>query len=245
MVDVALIGHFARDRLVFRGTAEIASGGGVYYGSMALRRLGFSVAVITRLHPGDFDHLDEMRREGITVYASPAAQTTGIENIYPGETMDRRICRPLAFAGPFAATEIPEVAARAIIITPLMAGEVPPDLVRALVARGPVGLDVQGFVRVRDGDTLLTRNWQVYAEGAFVEAPFIPRTVLVRTGRGDTCFATYVGSRLRASPEEACRLAAAVTSLKMEQPGPYRGTRVDAEHLLAGRRPPGAPRAPA
>jgi len=297
VVDVALIGHFARDRLVFRGTAEVASGGGVYYGSMALRRLGFSVAVITRLHPGDFDHLDEMRREGITVYASPATQTTGIENIYPGETMDRRICRPMAFAGPFAATEIPEVEARVIIITPLMACEVPRDLVRALVARGPVGLDVQGFVRVRDGDTLVTRDWLgktadlagvtylkvddaeaevltgqtdkrrgaqalaglgprevilthaggvlVYAEGAFVEAPFVPRTVLGRTGRGDTCFATYVGSRLRASPEEACRLAAAVTSLKMEQPGPYRGTRADAERLLAGRRPPGTLRAPA
>ncbi len=297
VVDVALIGHFARDRLVFRGIAEIASGGGVYYGSLAVRRLGFSVAVITRLHPGDFDQLDEMRREGITVYASPAAETTGIENLYPGETMDRRICRPLAFAGPFSVDEIPHVNARVTIITPLMAGEIPRDLVRTLVARGAVGLDVQGFVRVRDGDALVTRDWRgkttdlagvtylkvddaeaevltgqtdarngaqalarlgprevilthaggvlVYAEGAFFEAAFTPRTVLGRTGRGDTCFATYVASRLNTSPGDACRLAAAVTSLKMEQPGPYRGTPADAERLMAGRRPPGASRAPA
>jgi sugar/nucleoside kinase (ribokinase family) len=286
MVDVTLIGHFARDRLVFRGVTEVASGGGVYYGSLALRRLGFSVAVVTRLHPRDFDRLEELRREGITVYASPADETTGIENIYPGETMDRRICRPLAFAGPFSAQEIPHVDARVTIITPLMAGEVPRDLVRAIVLRGPVGLDVQGFVRVRDGDTLATKDWPgkatdlagvtflkvddaeaevltghsdkrrgvqalaglgprevilthpggvlVFADGAFFEAPFTPRTVLGRTGRGDTCFATYVAGRLNASPADACRLAAAVTSLKMEHPGPYRGTRADAERLLAG-----------
>jgi sugar/nucleoside kinase (ribokinase family) len=286
MVDVVLIGHFARDRLVFRGVAEVASGGGVYYGSLALRRLGFSVAVITKMHPRDFDRLEELRREGITVYASPADETTGIENIYPGETMDRRICRPLAFAGPFSAQEIPEVDAHVTIITPLMAGEVPRDLVRTIISRGPVGLDVQGFVRVRDGDTLVTRDWpgkttdlagvaylkvddaeaevltgltdkhrgaqalaalgprevvlthaggvMVFAEGAFFEAPFTPRTVLGRTGRGDTCFAAYVASRLNASPADACRLAAAVTSLKMERPGPYRGTRADAERFVAG-----------
>jgi len=56
-----------------------------------------------------------------------------------------------------------------------------------------------------------------------------------RTGRGDTCFATYVARRLEVGPEEACRFAAAVTSLKMEHPGPYRGSRADVEQFLARR----------
>ncbi len=286
MIDVAFVGHFARDRLVYRGTTEIASGGGVYYGSVAVRRLGFSVAVITKLHPDDFDRLDELRREGIEVHATAAAETTGIENVYPTEDMDRRICRPLGFAGPFALHEIPRLDARVTIVTPLMAGEVPAEVVRALVDRGPVGLDVQGFVRVREGESLVTRAWPgkttdlagvtflkvddaeaevltgeadarkaaaalaalgpreilltssrsalAYAEGGYAEAPFVPRDVTGRTGRGDTCFATYVASRLAMPPAEACRLAAAVTSLKMERPGPFRGTREDAEGLLAG-----------
>ena len=55
---------------------------------------------------------------------------------------------------------------------------------------------------------------------------------------GDTCFATYVGKRLSASPEEAARFAAAVTTLKQEQPGPWRGTLADVEALLAQ---PGVP----
>jgi sugar/nucleoside kinase (ribokinase family) len=290
MVDAVFVGHFARDRLIYRGVTEIASGGGVFYGSMAARRLGFSAAVITKLHPDDFDRLDEMRREGIEVHAAPAAETTGIENIYPTEDMDRRICHPLGSAGPFALHEVPHVDAHVTIITPLMAGEMPRAVVRALVARGPVGLDVQGFVRVRDGNELVTRDWPektsdlegvtylkvddaeaqvltgetdlpraaaklsswgprevvitsaggvlVYVDGACEFAAFTPRGVIGRTGRGDTCFSTYVTSRLVLSPADACRLAAAVTSLKMERPGPYRGTRRDAEQLIAGR-PPG------
>lgn len=286
MADIAFIGHFAKDRLVYRGVAETASGGGVYYGSMALRRLGYAVAVITQLHPDDFDRLEELREAGITVHASAAGQTTGIENIYPTEDMDRRICRPLGFAGPFRPDEIPLLDARVTIVTPLMAGEISGDLVRLLVSRGQVGLDVQGFARVREGETLVTRDWpgkatdlagvhylkaddaeaevltgqndlqkaavalaalgprevvlthaagvMVCAEGTFCEAAFTPRRVLGRTGRGDTCFATYVAGRLHSSPAEACRLAAAVTSLKMEHPGPFRGGREDAERFMAG-----------
>jgi hypothetical protein len=42
--------------------------------------------------------------------------------------------------------------------------------------------------------------------------------------RGDTCFAAYVGKRLSASPDDAAHFAAAVTTLKQEKPGSWRGT---------------------
>lgn len=283
--DLAFVGHFARDRLVYRGVVEAASGGGVYYGAFAARRLGCAVAVVTRLHPDDLHYLDEMRDAGIEVYARPAPATTGIENVYPTPDMDRRICRPLAFAGPFSPDDLPALEAAVIVVTPLMAGEVDADLVRLLASRGPVALDVQGFARVPEGGTLVTRPWPqaaavlrdvtflklddaeaevltgeralrqaaeavaalgprevvlthkggllVYAGGTLASAPFVAREVRGRTGRGDTCFASYLAARRTLPPEDACRLAAAVTSLKMEQPGPYRGTREDAERLAA------------
>lgn len=281
MVDVALLGTFAKDRIVHRGHTETTSGGGVYYASIALRRLGVSVAVITRLHPDDFGRLEELREEGVEVHAAAAAETTGIENLYPTDEMDRRICRPLGFAGPFRLEEIPPVEARVMIITPLMAGEVSAELVGTLAGRGPIGLDVQGFVRVPRGETLITTGWPqmpqvlrhvtylklddaeaevlvgetdlrraasamaafgprevvltharglvVCAGGMLYEGAFRPRQVRGRTGRGDTCFSTYVANRLDRDPRDACTLAAAVTSLKMERPGPYRGTREEAE----------------
>jgi len=58
----------------------------------------------------------------------------------------------------------------------------------------------------------------------------------LRTGRGGTWFATYVGKRLSAPAEEACRFAAAVTTLKQERPGPWCGTMDDVAAVLAGRR---------
>jgi len=47
------------------------------------------------------------------------------------------------------------------------------------------------------------------------------RDFLGRTGRGDTAFISYLGSRITKSPHEALKFAAALTSLKMELPGPF------------------------
>jgi sugar/nucleoside kinase (ribokinase family) len=72
----------------------------------------------------------------------------------------------------------------------------------------------------------------VFAAGRIVQAPFTPRSLDGRTGRGDTCFATYLGERLASSVEEATLLAGAVTTLKQEKPGPWQGARADAEAVV-------------
>jgi len=65
----------------------------------------------------------------------------------------------------------------------------------------------------------------VFAGGEFHEAPFRPRDMAGRTGRGDTCFASYLGRRLLGDPPgEATRFAAALTTLKLERPGPFQGS---------------------
>ena len=287
-VDILMVGHFARDRLVVDGRAEVASGGGVTYGSVALRRLGLRVAVATRLHPRDYLHLEELVQEGVQVFATAAAETSGIANFYDSADMERRTCQPLGFAGAFRLEDIPYLPARIVAVVPIIAGEVDLPLLKALARRAPVALDVQGFVRVRD-DTgsepaLVFRQWPdmeeglaqvtylkmdraeaelltgqtdlgvaarqlakhgpreivvtqssgvtVLADGRIYEAPFTPRSLQGRTGRGDTCFATYLGKRLVASPQEATHWAAAVTTLKQEVPGPWRGTPVDAEKQM-------------
>jgi len=75
----------------------------------------------------------------------------------------------------------------------------------------------------------------VYAEGRFYEAPFFPREIRGRTGRGDTCTAAYLGKRLTAPPAEATIWAAALTSLKMEQGGPFRREISEVETLIKAR----------
>ncbi len=72
----------------------------------------------------------------------------------------------------------------------------------------------------------------VYADGQYYAAGFFPRQLVGRSGRGDTCIAAYVARRLTASPAEAGRWAAAVTSLKMEAEGPFRREIAEVENLV-------------
>lgn len=282
--DILMIGHFAKDRNVVDGRGRTESGGGVYFGSLALRRLGVRVAVVTRLHPDDFPRLDELKQEGVQVFATAAPATSGIENMYNSADMERRICKLIDFAGPFQPEEIPDRSARVYLIAPIIAGEVDLPLLKSVARSGPVALDIQGFVRVRDSGNLVFRPWPdmeeglaqvtylkvdraeaelltgqsdlqeaarqlaeygpreivvtqsagvtVFADGQIYQAPFTPRSLLGRTGRGDTCFATYLGCRLNGPPQEATRLAAVITTLKLEEPGPWRGALDDVEALL-------------
>lgn len=72
----------------------------------------------------------------------------------------------------------------------------------------------------------------VYADERFHEAGFFPAQLVGRSGRGDTCIASYVSKRLCASPAEAIIWAAAVTSLKMEAEGPFRREIDEVEDLI-------------
>jgi len=69
----------------------------------------------------------------------------------------------------------------------------------------------------------------------FYEAPFIARRNDGRSGRGDTCVASYVSSRLTEEPKEAIRWSAALTSLKLEVPGPFTGTHEEVRKLVEER----------
>jgi len=53
-----------------------------------------------------------------------------------------------------------------------------------------------------------------------------------RTGRGDTAFISYLGSRITKTPEESLKFAAALTSLKLETPGPYNLPLYQVEKLI-------------
>ena len=282
-VDILMIGNFAKDKIIVDGIEEVASGSGVYFGSVVIRRLGYTVAVATRLHPDDFHRLDEIKAEGVEVFATPAGGTSGIANYYQSSNMETRICRPIGFGGKYSLEEIPDVDAKTIMISPLFAGEIDLPLLQTLAKRAPLALDVQGFIRVPVEDNLDYRPWDempeglacvtclkvdraeaeqltglkdlhaaarqlskmgpkeivltesagvtVFADGEFFFAPFHPRSLAGRTGRGDTCFSTYVSRRLDHSPKVACHWAGEVTTFKQEKPGPWRGTPADIEGI--------------
>lgn len=82
----------------------------------------------------------------------------------------------------------------------------------------------QALAALGPSEVVLTNNAGVlvHADDHFYEAPFQPRELRGRSGRGDTCIAAYLTKRMTASPAEATIWAAAVTSLKLENEGPFR-----------------------
>lgn len=74
---------------------------------------------------------------------------------------------------------------------------------------------------------------QVHGQSLF--APFSNRSVVGRTGRGDTTFAGYMVRRLDHDPAESLKFAAALVSIKMETPGPFKGTLSDVIARMEGR----------
>lgn len=80
-----------------------------------------------------------------------------------------------------------------------------------------------------------------YSEGALVRsegkttlAKFTNRTSRGRMGRGDTVMGAYLAQRLHHSVEDSLRFAAALTSIKLEYPGPFKGSISDVVAKMDG-----------
>ncbi len=85
------------------------------------------------------------------------------------------------------------------------------------------------------GEVLITHAQGVAlrAGGKSYYEKFSNRSVVGRTGRGDTTFAAYLAWRLDRDPAESLKFAAALVSIKMEAPGPFQGTVADVLARLA------------
>ena len=282
--DIAYVGHYTKDTIVYPHLTRTVDGGAFYYGANVAVRMGLRTAVVTRLAREDWHVVAELERLGVTVFARATPASTLLKLTYPTANLDERTIELLSSAGPFTVDEVAQLDARAYAIGASVRGEVPPEVVKAIAAKGALlALDVQGWIRVvRDGaltfddwpgkeavlkhvtvlktdaveaegltgesdrhaaarrlatlgprEILLTHGGGVlvFADGVFHEAPFVPQEVRGRSGRGDTCTSAYLSRRLTASPAEAVRWAAAVTSLKLETEGPFRRELAEVEAL--------------
>jgi len=83
-------------------------------------------------------------------------------------------------------------------------------------------------------EIMITHNKEVliYNGKKHYTCPLKPRNLSGRTGRGDTCFSAYITERLDKGIKEALLFATALVSLKIEKPGPFKGTRDDVEDYI-------------
>ncbi len=82
--------------------------------------------------------------------------------------------------------------------------------------------------------TLGSKGSVIYADDTFYDIPaYVPTNEADTTGCGDTYMAGYLYQRIKhAGIQEAGEFGAAMASLKIESPGPFRGTKTDVINLL-------------
>ena len=78
----------------------------------------------------------------------------------------------------------------------------------------------------------MKKGYQFFYPINFFFFPWKNKSSLGRTGRGDTAFISYLGSRITKNPEQSLKFAAALTSLKLESPGPFNLPLYQVESLI-------------
>lgn len=101
------------------------------------------------------------------------------------------------------------------------------DIVEAKVLTGTQTIEKAAQMIEKWGcpEVIITQSEGVLARvnGFTYYEKFSNRSIVGRTGRGDTTFAAYLSRRMDHNPAESLKFAAALVSIKMESPGPFQG----------------------
>ena len=109
-----------------------------------------------------------------------------------------------------------------------LAEKVKVDVLEAKLLTGTSDLEKAAFILEDLGsrETMITRSDGVLLryDGKTYFEKFSNRYTLGRTGRGDTTFSAYISRRMDHNPSESLKFAAALASIKLENPGPFNNT---------------------
>lgn len=103
-------------------------------------------------------YADALRGQGIEVNVAESEHTVYFENIY-AENQDERTQNVLQTADPFNAEQLQNINAQIFHLGPLLADDIPVELIKALAARGRVSLDVQGYLRKVVNHKVYPTDW--------------------------------------------------------------------------------------
>jgi sugar/nucleoside kinase (ribokinase family) len=158
--DIAFVGHYTKDTIVYPHLTRIVDGGAFNYGANVAVRMGLNVAVVTRLAREDWHVVEDLERLGVTAFARATPASTLLRLIYPTANLDDRTIELTSSAGPFTVDEVAGLQAKAFAVGASLRGEVPTEVVEVLAAKGGIlALDVQGFLRIVRKGILVSDGW--------------------------------------------------------------------------------------
>lgn len=153
------IGHITLDKVITPATTVYMPGGTAYYFCHAMAGLHNSCLLVTAVADGEMESLSSLRERGIAVQRLHSEHTVFFENRY-GHQANERTQKVLQEADAFPLQQVQDIEATTFHLGPLLAGDVPDEMIPALAAKGIVSLDVQGLLRKVETSRVVTIDWE-------------------------------------------------------------------------------------
>jgi sugar/nucleoside kinase (ribokinase family) len=163
MYDICCIGHITLDKVVTPRAVAHMAGGTSFYFSSAIRNMDVSYTLVTSLAESEMHTVETLRAKSTEVHASTCAHTVYFENIYSGN-QDHRTQRVLQKADPFTIEQLNGINANIFHLGPLLADDIPVNLIKELSSRGRVSLDAQGYLRKVEDKNVIAVDWPAKKE---------------------------------------------------------------------------------
>ncbi len=159
--DAIFTGNYTKDTIITPDGIRNVDGGGMNYAAHAGMQLGIRAAVVTRLAKEDEYVVENIRKAGIDCYPVFSKYSTLMTLEYQTHDVDKRNLYVKKVADGIKPEHMEGLEAAAIVVSPSIRGEVEPEFFTTMRRRNGVLLaaDVQGFVRVLQGETLVYEPW--------------------------------------------------------------------------------------
>jgi sugar/nucleoside kinase (ribokinase family) len=163
--DLLCIGNYTKDTIISPSGTRYVDGGAINYAAHAANKLGLSVAVVTRLAHEDKRVIDKFNGNGIDCFPTYTPASTTMKLEYPTNDPDFRTLSVASTAGSITPMDVENIATRAAVIGSSLRGEVGLDVIRFLRTKNVfLAADMQGFVRVLRGQSLVYEAWEEMKE---------------------------------------------------------------------------------
>jgi sugar/nucleoside kinase (ribokinase family) len=163
MYDICCVGHITLDKVVTPKAVVHMPGGTSFYFSTAIRNMDVNYTLVTALARKEMNIIADLRAKGTEVTVLPSTRTVYFENIYP-ENQDHRIQRVSQKADPFTTEQLLRINAKIFHLGPLLADDMPVELIKALSEKAMVSLDVQGYLRKVENKDVCAIDWPAKRE---------------------------------------------------------------------------------
>lgn len=164
MFDLVYIGNYTKDTIISPAGTRFVDGGAVNYAAHTGACLGFRTAAVVHLAEEDRRVIDGLEKAGVTCFPTFTPDSTCVRLEYPTADPDIRNLYVTSTARPITAEDIEQITARTAVVGTTLRGEVGLDVFKALDKRTErLAADVQGFVRVLRGQSLVYEPWDEMA----------------------------------------------------------------------------------